>query len=252
LSQENFFIKSGYTSRSKPAYCDKTLEATLNLIWQPDVYPLTALLARQINCSYIIDIGCGSASKLVDLHPEFQIIGIDFGRNIGFCRKTYPFGNWLEADLEHYGNISFNPDLLKKAAIICSDVIEHLIDPTALLENLRDLLNYAPVALLSTPERDFTYGESNFGPPPNHCHVREWNMSEFKALLMAAGLRVDFIGLTASNNKDFELRTTLAVLGNNDWSSEFAARLNVMCKRELELLNTKRLANIGNPLSQMP
>ena len=34
--------------------------------------------------------------------------------------------------------------------------------------------------------------------------------------------------------------------GNNDWSGEFAARLNVICKRELEQLNTKRLANIGD------
>jgi len=211
----NYFIKPGYRIREKPIYCDDMEYAESRVLWQPDVYPFAAQLARHFRCSYIIDIGCGVAQKLVKLHPEFQVIGIDFKDNIQYCQKEFQFGQWIEWDIDKPGVIPIDLNVLSNSVIICSDVIEHLIHPGFLLENLKTCLAYAPVALLSTPERDLTYGLKNFGPPPNPKHVREWNESELESLLRSYDFHVEFLGLTMSNNKDWRKKTLLAILGNN-------------------------------------
>ncbi|MFL5658955.1 MAG: methyltransferase domain-containing protein [Ktedonobacteraceae bacterium] len=211
----NYFIKPGYRIREKPVYCDDREYSESGILWQPDVYPFAAYLARHFRCSYIIDIGCGVAQKLVKLHPEFQVIGIDFKDNIQYSQKEFQFGQWIEWDLDKPGVIPICPEILSNSVIICSDVIEHLIHPDFLLENLKTCLAYAPAALLSTPERDLTYGLKNIGPPPNPKHIREWNESELESLLRSYDFHIEFMGLTMSNNKDWRKKTLLAILGNN-------------------------------------
>ena len=96
--------------------------------------------------------------------------------------------------------------------LVCADVIEHLVDPTGLLLALRALLEHAPVALLSTPERVLVRGADDQGPPANVAHVREWALDELVALSTAAGLPPTFAGLTVNNDRDLEKKTSLLVL----------------------------------------
>jgi len=211
----DYFIKLGYRVREVPVYFDDVAIQGSDVIWQPDVYTYAVYLARCFKCSYIIDIGCGSAQKLVKLYPEFQVIGVDYKDNIQYCQKEYAFGEWIEWNLEEQGVIPIQPDILSKSVIIAVDVIEHLIHPDFLLENLKSCLNYAPVALLSTPERELTRGLKDAGPPNNPSHIREWNLPELESLLISYDLQVEFMGLTRSNNKDNQKWTSLAVMGNN-------------------------------------
>ncbi len=215
----NYFIKPDYRIREVPIYFDDVATSRADdAVWQPDVYPFAAYLARRFRCSYIIDIGCGSAQKLVKLHPEFQVIGLDFKDSIKYCGQEFPFGQWIEWNLDEQGVIPIQSDVLSNAVIISADVIEHLMHPEFLLENLRACLNYAPVALLSTPERELTRGRKDVGPPMNLSHVREWNQSELESLLRSYDLHIEFMGLTRSNDKDWGRWTSLAVLGNNQQS----------------------------------
>lgn len=66
--------------------------------------------------------------------------------------------------------------------IICSDVIEHLVDPDILLSFL-EKSNFK-FLILSTPERDSVQMKQRGllwdGPPVNEAHVREWNFEEFE------------------------------------------------------------------------
>jgi len=211
-----FFIKPGYTPRAAPEYFHDTLADTCGVTHQPDAYPLAAHLAAYYGCRHIIDIGCGLAHKLVELHPRFDVIGIDFGDNLRGCRERYPFGHWIEWDLERDGQLELDPAIVASSIVVCSDVIEHLVDPSGLLANLRALLERAPAAVLTTPERDLVRGSSHFGPPQNPGHVREWNLAELEALLRAERLNLNFIGLTMDNDHDRQKRTTLAVLERND------------------------------------
>lgn len=213
-TEPKFFIKKNYRHRVKPKYLD--LESRRSKItYQPDVYNVIADLARNFGCSHILDVGCGTARKLVSLFPQFEIIGIDYGKNVLNCRKQYKFGTWIESDLENPESIKISEDILTKTAIVCSDVIEHLVNPTYLLENLKTLLDSSPITVLTTPERDLTHGKKHFGPSPNPHHIREWNLEELEKLLRYHKFNLAFLGLTASNDKKYEQKTIIVGIKNN-------------------------------------
>lgn len=231
MTATNFFIKPGYRTRSQPAYFADIHDD--GVIWQPEVYPLAATLAYQYECRYIIDIGCGRARKLVALHPQFEIIGLDFGSNLEYCRTQYPFGKWIEVDLENYAGTDIPPEILSNAVVVNSDVIECLVDPTKLMQLIRTYLVHAKVALISTPERDLERGYQDMGPPANPTHVREWNRIELTALLSSEGLRPAYCGLTMSNDKDKLRKTSLAVIPGSSLNPSEVRDLGAFCEQWL-------------------
>lgn len=230
-TSNNFFIKPGYRSRTQPEYyADIHDDGT---IWQPEVYPLAATLARQYGCHYIIDIGCGRARKLAAQYPEFEIVGLDFGSNLAYCRSQYPFGNWIEVDLENCTGVDIPVEVLRNAVIVNSDVIEHLANPTRLMELIRSYLVNAKVALISTPERDLERGLHDMGPPANTTHIREWNLAELDAMLSSAGLRPAYCGLTLSNDRDRQHKTSLAVIPGLTLNASSVHDLGAFCEKWL-------------------
>lgn len=210
--EKDFFIKRGYIHRKCPIYFEDNRKG---IVYQPHVYEFAGYLGKLYSAKYIIDVGCGSGQKLAMLYSKFKIIGIDFGPNIKNARQKYPFGLWIEWNLDDPGQIPIPEDILAESVIICADVIEHLGDPSYLLSNLKSWMDYAPVCLISTPERDLVRGDIDFGPPANPAHVREWNIREFERLLLFYGFNIEFLGLTVNNNIDLEKKTILAVIGKN-------------------------------------
>ena len=213
IRDNRYFIKEGYRSRAKSDYFRDSSADAEGIVHQPDVYPFAGYLARRFGCTHIIDIGCGRAQKLVSLQPEFRIIGVDFGANIRYCRERYRTGEWIEWDLENAQSIPLRRNVIRRAVIICSDVIEHLVDPQSLVVNLRSWLDYAPFAIVTTPERDLVRGPNDLGPPANTSHVREWNLTELEQWFKFNGLNILFSGLTVNNNRNLEKKTSMIVLG---------------------------------------
>lgn len=211
-SDDELGLAVGYRSRTQPSYFEDTFEAGANLTWQPDVYRIAAELARLFGRKTVIDVGCGHARKLVALHPEFRLIGIDYGINIDHCRRAYPFGEWLESDLEAVELLPIPVGVRRDAVVVCADVIEHLVDPRPLLATMRELLQHAAVAVLTTPDRARTYGALHYGPPSNPAHVREWTLDELAALCKASGLDVLNATYTRSNDASPAMATSLLVL----------------------------------------
>lgn len=211
---KSFYIKEGYAAREKGEYFADTLTEQ-GVIHQPDVYEFVRYLGNRYYCSHIIDIGCGRALKLAKLHPEFKVIGVDYGSNIQYCRSQYNFGQWIESDLEHDLHLPIDGETLNNCIVVCSDVIEHLVDPTKLLTSLKRLLDRARAGVITTPERDLVRGKDDFGPPKNPSHVREWNLEEFQSLVSSFRFKIGFMGLTFNNNCDLEKKTIAAVLENN-------------------------------------
>ncbi len=208
----NFFLKDGYIARPNPDYF---IDEPEGIVWQPDVYPFAADFAVEIGSKKIVDIGCGRALKLAELHdqhPDWNFIGIDYGANITWCKENRRFGTWSEADLEHGKTLQTGKLAVENSTLICSDVIEHLVNPIPLLRLIRKLLRQGATAVLfSTPERDLTRGKADHGPPGNPCHVREWNLEEFRRLLEWTGFRLIHLGLTRSNDAGPDEKTILAV-----------------------------------------
>jgi predicted TPR repeat methyltransferase len=225
---QSWNIKSSYQSRPRPEYYnDEALGKTdTTMLWQPEMYQLAARAAQVIGATSLVDIGCGCAGKLVALHPAFKVTGVDFGPNMAFCREHYPFGQWIEADFETTTQLTLPDTDLANSVIICSDVIEHLINPDALLALIASLLEKAPLAVISTPERILTWGVFHKGPPPNACHVREWSLGELAGLLQAKGFDVVKAGLTLSHSQSSEKMTSFIALAGKTLSAESRADLD--------------------------
>lgn len=202
-----FCLPAGYRENRPSFFLDDVTEER-GLVFQPDVYALAETLAVLGGKSKIVDVGCGWAGKLAilhDHHPEWEFVGIDYDQNIAHCREVYEWGTWVELDLER-PMVGF---LEPEAVVICSDVIEHLVDPTDLVHSLRDCGAHAMV--ISTPERDVQHGPNHAGPSPNLCHVREWNAPELHAYLVSEGLTVRFLGLTRGHDQSWIMPTQVAI-----------------------------------------
>ncbi len=206
---EAYFLKPGYRSRERPEYF---VDDTPGVVYQPDVYPLSAAAARALGASALVDVGCGRAQKLLDCAGSLDTIGIDFGPNLDHCRAHHPSRTWLDCDLDRPHRLPARPRDLRRSVLVCSDVIEHLTHPEHLLASLRAALGHARLLVLSTPERDLTRGIHDVGPPANPCHVREWNLPEFALLLEHHGLPPCRIGLTRSDDQSGAMHTILALV----------------------------------------
>ncbi|ELS55195.1 class I SAM-dependent methyltransferase [Streptomyces viridochromogenes] len=212
---ESYFIRSGYRSRDHVEYFLDETDDTVT--WQPDVYPYTAAQAKELDRDVVIDIGCGRAGKLATLadeYPAWNYIGVDFGDNLIWCRDNHPFGEWIEVDLESAERLPIDPSLVRRSIVVCSDVIEHLVNPMPALSLIRSLLlEGSAAAVLSTPARECRSGYDAPGPPRNPSHVREWASDEFQALLRASGFEIHYAGLTRSDDASNGLSTQLLLVG---------------------------------------
>jgi SAM-dependent methyltransferase len=216
---EPYFLPNAYESRLEPEYF---VDEELNAVWQPDLYPEAAAVARRLGARRIVDVGCGTAAKLVELHPEFEIVGIDFGSNIAACRERYDFGTWIENDLDSSDDLGYED--VVGAVLVCGDVLEHLVHPERLLRMLRSALDRGAAAVfLSTPDRELTNEPGNLGPPPNVAHVREWTLGELEQFLASEGL-VGYFGLTRSNDVMPYMRTSIAAIPGDASTSKEVVR----------------------------
>jgi glycosyltransferase involved in cell wall biosynthesis len=141
------------------------------------------------------------------------VIGLAVGDTSKLSRPR--FGQWMRWDPGQDAAPPVAREVLPTSIIVCSGLIERLPDPAPLLGTLHQLMEYAPVGIITTPDRDVVRGPDHPASPEGLGSVREWNREEFRVLLEAAGLRVEFIGLTAGDDVHFHRDTTLAILANN-------------------------------------
>lgn len=125
----------------------------------------------------VLDWGCGSGYKLVQLFGAYDTLGVDVDYRLPVLQARYPDRRWAVVPVPACADV-----------ILCVDVIEHVQDPAALLRHFaagtwRHLV-------ISTPERELVarhkYRRSRSkrlrqlsGPPMNRWHTREWTAAEF-------------------------------------------------------------------------
>ncbi len=167
-------IFPGYVHRAEPSYFDDTGFADE---WQREVYQFAADLMSREGLRSVADVGCGSGFKLVNYLGQYDTTGYDVEQTVAFLRNKYPERTWRSVPFSERGLPS--PDL-----VVCSDVIEHVPDPDALLDFIVGL---SPrYVVLSTPDRDCLYrpgSRHHVGPPTNPTHLREWSFPELHAYI---------------------------------------------------------------------
>jgi len=166
--KEKFFIKKGYHHSASVIDFDDTSNTDE---WQKEVYLLAKNILEEKNYKSVIDVGCGSAYKLINYLGSYKTIGIEVGDTFNWLKKNYPQHQWLS--FEETKSSSLQCDL-----VICSDVIEHIKNPDTLLDFIKAI--DCKQIVLSTPERNAVAGKNDYGPPENPAHFREWNDGEFK------------------------------------------------------------------------
>lgn len=96
---------------------------------------------------------------------------------------------------------------------MCSDVIEHLLDPLPLVRSLVRLSQRAPFVVVSTPDRERARGLLHMGPPCNLAHVREWTLGELGRLFAQEGLVSPYLGYTRNTDQHRYKSTCLLLAG---------------------------------------
>lgn len=177
---ETYEIKEGYVSRDKEYLLKQHM---IDKQWKHDPYAVRSQkmtyryakdVAEKNKHKVIVDMGCGSGILLLRYFNEYNTIGYDLPINVDWLRKNHPDRKWIYSD--------FNVDVFEKPdMIICADVIEHIMEPNALMEWIKR--TEARDIIISTPQRDNLKSASNMsviGPPKNRYHIREWNYEELE------------------------------------------------------------------------
>jgi len=169
-AKSKFCIRGSYKHRTELTYFDDT---ALTDEYQREVYLRAAGIARSEDLKTIYDVGCGSGYKLIRYLGEYETTGFDVPKTVEFLRRTHPDRKWTYAPLSDRSHA--RADL-----VMCSDVIEHVLDPDELMRFLISVgRNYL---VLSTPDRNREYSPLSLfrlGPPHTSHHVREWAFDEF-------------------------------------------------------------------------
>lgn len=162
-------IIRGYRHRSEvPHYDDMD-----NLDeYQNEVYEEAKRIFTAENYNSVIDIGCGSAYKLVKFFKPNQAIGVEVEPTLSKVQQLYP--SYFFCLFEDVPNRPCN-------LLICSDVIEHVPRPDLFIAELLNL--DIDKFIFSTPDRDLLTRSLPLGPPRNATHFREWSYTEFNAFL---------------------------------------------------------------------
>jgi SAM-dependent methyltransferase len=205
-----FGIRPDYRHRLEPTYFD---DETGDVRWQPDVYRAVNDIAAATGRGIVVDLGCGSGSKLGDLTGR-RVVAADWGANLAEARSNHPGVEFHEIDLGVPFEVPLASHEFVDAVVMSSDVIEHLPDPVPFLEAVVRAVSLGAVVVLSTPEREVTWGADHLGPPPNAAHCREWTVAELRSWVAAgvadAGVASTVIaGLTRSTSASPMLGTIL-------------------------------------------
>lgn len=210
MTEEKYCLPDDYRSRiENVAYLDVPSDVT----YQPLVYEFALFAAARAQAKKIIDIGCGSASKLAPIQDSYEIVCIDTQEGIKLAQSTLKQAKFIEANLES-GLQALPEELFDDAVVICADVIEHISNPMPLAQSLAAIEKRCKFLFLSTPDRERARGLSHLGPPQNAAHVREWTAGEFTRFLKDAGFGEGIlIGYTVNNDQNLLKATILALAG---------------------------------------
>ena len=126
-----------------------------------------------------LDVGCGTGyGTAVLAQTARKVLALDVStESVAFARTSYPARNveFLVADCRQ---IPLGSQTIDTA--VCFEVIEHLAEQEALLEEIHRVLRLDGLLAISTPNRIYYTEERK---EVNPFHVREFNFDEFLTLL---------------------------------------------------------------------
>lgn len=127
-----------------------------------------------LNVKTVLDVGCGTGhflSELHKLHPSLKLYGSDFSEeSVKISKNALPNAEFFILDV-----YNITPDFNEKYdLVICSEVLEHLLQPEEALKNIFSLLSENGKLVLAVPNgRIDTYGG----------HINFWSPESWKVFV---------------------------------------------------------------------
>jgi hypothetical protein len=184
----------------------------------PDLHEFASRLARRLNATTIVHIGCGDGQGLAGLADEFRIVGIDSPDVIASCRAAHANGDWLAVDLSK-ADFSAPWKRRERVVVVCSDALETQLDPQPLLHLLAQWRDRVEAIIVANPDRERLDGSRHNGPPADPRRVQEWSQPEFSALLKQHQLEPLLHGHARDSVGDDRRTTQLALIAGGSWKS---------------------------------
>ncbi len=184
---------------------------------------------REVRGARILNLGCGTSNDVWWLADENMIVGLDYAQ--GGLRVAQHHG---VAGI--VGDLNLSPVLPFKDSsfdlIICKDILEHLLEPMAVLQEVRRVLKDDGYVVISVPNHFYlpmririllgkgliwkSLGSDHFRyyEEWNYMHIRFFTYKGFREFLREAGFRPekwfwDFGTLAHYNNPDMWLEPQL-------------------------------------------
>jgi SAM-dependent methyltransferase len=136
----------------------------------------------------ILDIGCGQGDLVAELrlhHPGVELRGIDYSQSgVDVAARKVPDAAFLRRDLLREAD---PPAQLRSWAThaACSEVLEHVDDPVALLANARPYMAPGCRLVVTVPGGPMSAFDRHIG------HRRHFSPDHLRAVLLAAGFQVE-------------------------------------------------------------
>jgi 2-polyprenyl-3-methyl-5-hydroxy-6-metoxy-1,4-benzoquinol methylase len=147
-------------------------------------------IAGRVRGRRIVDLACGEGYGAAALgRTAASVVGVDANPEaFEHARLKYTSAN-----------VRFERDMIETwtgdvDCVVFLQTIEHVQDPDAVLERLRDLIGPEGVAYVSTPNV-LTLAPAGQERSGNPWHVREYRPEEYRALCARHFGRVDMLGL---------------------------------------------------------
>ena len=140
-------------------------------------------IIRPLEIESVLDVGCGQGSLLEELGAEFPHIkpcGVDISKSgVELARQKVSDGRFWVADISRQP-LDETFDLL-----VCSEVLEHILDDIKAIRNLREMTG--KYLVLSTPQGRMRRFEREVG------HVRNYAPGELVSKLEQNGFVIESV-----------------------------------------------------------
>lgn len=180
--------------------------ASAEFVWNTDEHtevhrfvanPIVGQLRRH-RVKTVLDLGCGNGSLTAHISRQgFAITGLDHSQTgIDLARRRYPEAQFAQHDLTNA--LPFQ-HLQRYDAVICVEVIEHLLLPRQLLANARDALVPGGLLIITTPFHGYWKNlalalangfDAHWHPLRDYGHVKFFSRRTLSQLIKEQGFTI--------------------------------------------------------------